>query len=737
MSRVLSWVTALALLSSGGQAAEIEPPENQRPKLVLVLSGGGARGVAHVGVLNVLEELHVVPDMVVGTSMGAVVGGLYAAGWRPEQIEELVRTIDWEGVFTDTVPRRDKSFRRKQDDRPVLIQARLAFEGLKPVLPSGVIRGQKLEIVLHTLDLLSVPSSNFDNLPIPFRAVAADLVTGEPVILSGGSLATAIRASMSIPGAFPPVKLDGRELVDGGVAANLPVGIARELGADQIIAVDISSPLLAEGQNLESFAAIVNHLNGLLTAGNVARDLELLGTNDLLIRPDLGDISFVSFDRVEEAARCGEFAARANADGLEHYAADADRWRAFDARPKARLHENIEIDSVRVVNSSRVDDRIVERSLDIDPPVMIDPAKLGFKLLELYNSRYFGTLDFRVEEHEGLNELVVTTPPPDHGRGSLQFGVGFIDDFKGGSGYQLTIRHQLLPANRRGGEWENIIQFGTTGVASSEFYQPLGSHMRWFLDGSMGFRRQLFDFYVDGEPVAEYRLDTSGVRLATGRVLGNWGELRATAFYEDNRGEPRIGDPMFPSDDEQRAGFELGFRVDTVDEVAFPRHGSEIEVRYTTSSNTLGSEAEFEKIWGSVTHALSFGGFTLMPYVEYGENLEETFNILDLFPLGGLYRLSGLGYQELLGQRVFLARLQTYWRLFGLDLAGLKVRLYTGASLEAGNAYFEGDPLTTDSLILGGSLWIGFMSPLGPCRIAYGVTEGGRNRVYFAFGDRF
>jgi len=730
------WIIAL-LGSSLAVAQETPTPDTGHPKLVLVLSGGGARGVAHVGVLKVLEELHVVPDMVIGTSMGSVVGGLYSAGWRPEQIEELVEQIDWDGVFTDQVPRRDKSFRRKQDDRPVLVQGRLNFDGLKPVLPSGVIRGQKLEILLHTLEILSADSSDFDRLPIPFRAVAADIATGKAVVLDHGSLATAIRASMSIPGAFPPVHIDGRDLVDGGVAANLPVGIARDLGAQEIIAVDISSPLLMEGQRLEVFSSIIRHLTALLTENNVVRDLALLGPDDLLIQPDLGDITFVSFDRVEEAARIGEDAARAVSDELRRYAASGPRWAEFDTRPKARPRESIEIDHVRVVNSSRVHDRIVERSLDIKPPANLDATDLGFALLELYNTRYFGTLNFHVKKTDAGNELVVTTPPPDHGRGSLQFGVGFLDDLEGGSGYQLTVRHQLLPANRRGGEWQNVLQIGTTAVASSEFYQPLGTHMRWFADGGVGFRRRLLDLYLEGDPVAEYRLDTAKVQLAMGRVLGSWGELRATAFFEDAYAEPRIGDPFFPSDDEQRGGFELSFRVDTVDEVAFPRHGTEAEARYTTSSETLGSDAEIGKIWASAAHAWSFGELTLMPYLEYGENLENTLDVLDVFPLGGLYRLSGLGYEELLGQRVVLARLQSYWRLFGLDLAGLRIRLYSGASLEAGNAYFEDQPITSDSLLIGGSAWIGAMTPLGPARIAFGLTEGGRNRFYIAIGDRF
>ncbi len=253
--------------------------------------------------------------------------------------------------------------------------------------------------------------------------------------------------------------------------------------------------------------------------------------------------------------------------------------------------------------------------------------------------------------------------------------------------------------------------------------------MRWFVAPSLGIRRSNLDLYLEGEPVAEYRIDNAQIRLAAGRVLGNWGELRATAFVADVQAEPRIGAPVFPSADEQRGGFDLGFRVDTVDEIAFPRHGSVVDVRYTTSSSSLESEVEFDKVWASASHSWSFGELTLTPHLEYGENFEDTLDLLDLYPLGGLFRLSGLGQNELLGERAALATLQAYWRLFGLDLAGLKVRLYTGLSLEAGNVYFD-DPITADSLLYGGSVWVGAMTPFGPARLAYGLTEGGRDRFY-------
>ena len=725
------------LLAPAAPAAETETPEPERPKLALVLSGGGARGLAHVGVLKVLEEHHVVPDLVVGTSMGAVVGGLYCAGWTPEQLEELVATLDWANVFTDRVPRQDRSFRRKQDDRPIMIQGRIHFNGLKPTLPSGIIRAEKLNLILSALEVLSVTSTDFDELPIPYRAVAADIATGEPVILDSGSLAVAMRASMSVPGAFPPVNLDGRELVDGGIAANLPVGIARDLGADVIIAVDISSPLISDGDSLGSFLEIYNHLNSLLTASNVDRDLALLGPGDLLIKPDLGDLSFVSFDRADEAISLGETGARARGAELDRFVSDDMRWAAFAASPTARLDEPIQIDSVRIENSSRVGDPIVRKAFSIDAPEALEVITLGQELLELYNSRYFGSISFHIEEQDGVNELVVDTPPPPHGRGSLQFGIGIIDDFEGGSGYHLLARHQLLPVNRRGGEWQTALQAGTTSLFSSEFYQPLDPAMKWFVDPSITFRRELFEFWDDGKPIAEYLVSTSGAGLASGRVLGNWGELRVRGFTSRVRGKPRIGAPDFSTESERRGGVDFGFRIDTLDQVVFARSGTEAHIRYSVSSEALGADSDFEQVWGAVSHSWSFGEFTLNPYLEYGDNLVPTGSILDLFALGGLGRLSGLGTNELLGERLVMARLLTFRRLWHMSFSSLKVQFYAGLSLEAGNTYVDGDPMTWDSLLTGGSVYLSANTPIGPAYIGYGWTESGRDRVYFAIGDRF
>ncbi len=743
-TRLMCITAALMALAVASPVVAQEPPPKE-DKLVLVLSGGGARGFAHIGVLRVLEELDIAPDLIVGTSMGAVVGGLYASGWSPDEIETIVKTIDWEKIFTDRLDRKHRSFRRKQDDYPVMIQGRLHFDGLQPVLPPGVIDGQRLDLVLRSVEAQSPTATDFDDLPIPYRAVASNLATGHAVVLASGNVATAMRASMSVPGVLPPVTIDGQELVDGGITANLPVGIALELGATRIIAVDISSPLLDENdEQFSSFMDIYSHLNSLLTVGNRDRDVALLDADDLLIVPALGNISFVSFDKSEEAIAIGEKAARDQIDRLTRYSATEQRWARFNQRARPTPDAPLEVDRIQLENGSQVDDRLIRRALPIDPPEPVNRRDLVLDLLGLYNLRYFDVIGFDFEKVEpDVKELVVTTPPPPYGRGSLQFGLGFTDDFDGDSSYHLQVRHQYLPANRRGGEWETLLQLGNVGGARTSFYQPLDWGMRWFVEPSLTYERGVQEIWLFGYAIAEYQFRTLDARIAAGRVLGRWGELSVAAFTRNNRGSPRIGSPDFDSEDEQRAGGQAMFRIDTEDSVVFPQSGANVKLLYTVSSDALGTEYDFEQIWGSASYAWSFGKNTLVPAVEYGDNLKPIDSFFSAYFLGGLFRLSGLGRNELFGAQTVLARLLAYRRLLSFNIAGSGVRIYAGLSLEAGNVYFPGEAVTWDSMLKGGSIFVGGDTFIGPIIFAYGRTSGdyrtggANDRFYFAIGDTF
>src|SRR3954468_15626271 len=317
------------LLAAGLALCACDASLAQRaPRIGVVLSGGGARGLAHVGVLKVLEEMRVPVHCVTGTSMGAIVGGAYAAGTPPAELEALVRKADWNEVFRDSPPRTDISTRRKIDEYKTLFAPEYGVKRSGLVLPKGVIAGVAIEAFFRGLTQPAIDVTDFDKLPIPFRAVAADIETGEAVVLSHGGLARALRASMSVPGALAPVEIDGRLLVDGGIANNLPIDEARKLCGDVIIAVNISSPALKREQITSAFS-VAGQLINFLGKVNVERQLASLGSRDLLIAPQLGDIAASSFERSADAIRIGEEATRAVAGALGRYSVTEEQYRTL------------------------------------------------------------------------------------------------------------------------------------------------------------------------------------------------------------------------------------------------------------------------------------------------------------------------------------------------------------------------------------------------------------------------
>ncbi|HTL91134.1 MAG TPA: patatin-like phospholipase family protein, partial [Steroidobacteraceae bacterium] len=281
-------------------AAAAAPPGAAAPhrlRIGLVLSGGGARGIAHVGVLRVLEQLHVPIDAIAGTSMGAVVGGLYASGLSPDEIERTIRSMNWQDAFRDRPPREDLTLRRKQEDENFLVKFPIGIKGGKPVLPMGLIQGQGLTEMLRRLTLPVSRITSFDDLPTPFRAVATDLESGQEVIMGSGDLTSAMRASLSAPGVFAPVERGGQLLVDGGVSDNVPVDVARAMGVDVVIVVDVGFPLLPRNK-LTSVTAISNQMLAILMRRKSEQELGHLGPHDILIRPELGDTSSFDFGNV-------------------------------------------------------------------------------------------------------------------------------------------------------------------------------------------------------------------------------------------------------------------------------------------------------------------------------------------------------------------------------------------------------------------------------------------------------
>jgi len=723
-----------AMVSATTDAA-LRPP--RKPKLTLVLSGGGARGAAHVGVIKVLDRMGIAPDFVVGTSMGSVIGGLYSAGWSGEQIEEMLEHVDLGATFSDRVAREDKSFRRKSDDDLFLIPAKIKFKGGKPWLPPGVLGGNRLDLLLEVLEYLSAPATDFDDLPIPYRAVATDLGTGEAVVIGEGSIATAMRASMAVPAVFAPVSLNGRTLVDGGNVANLPIGIAQALGAERIIAVDITTPLLTAVEG-GSFLTVMDQQTSFLTVANRLADVARLEPDDIQIIPDLGDISFSDFDRVREAIEVGEKAAVGVEAQLAPLKASPADWTRFVERRKLRASEPPIVDAVRIRNTAPIDDRIVANAVAVPLGKPLDPLTFPAQLLRLSAHEFFGKVETDFERKDGHSTLDVITRPRAFGRNTLQLGISLENDFEGSALYALTLRHQTLPLNRFGGEWQNLARVGSAISLVSELYQPLEPTLRWFVAPSVSYRTSQIDLYVEDQAAATYRLKGYGGALALGRVFGNWMELRAGAAVEAGDATLTIGVPgLLPNLDDDFGGWFVSAQVDTRNSAAFPRHGAFAKVTLTHQVESLGGTGNGEQVLGFATHSFSFGRNTIAPYVEAGTAFDDVdVTARSLYRLGGFGRLSGLAQDQLLGTRGGLGRLTYYFQWANLELGSLSTRAYAGMTAEIGNVFFEGDPIGLDTLRTAGSIFVGADTVIGPAFVAWGISEGGRRRIYLSIGRR-
>jgi NTE family protein len=453
---------------------------NRRPKVGLVLSGGGARGAAHVGVIKVLEELRVPIDFIAGTSMGAIVGGLYASGMSSDQIQAVVTTLDWADAFQDQIDREDRSFRRKRDDDLYLVKAQAGFNRGEITLPTGILAGQKVDLMLKSLTLPASNISDFDELSIPFRALGTDIVTGEPVVLDSGDLAMAIRASMSIPAFFAPVNVDGKLLVDGGIANNLPVDVARDMGADVIIAVDISTPLL-DREQLQSVIDVTGQLTGLLTRRNTEAQIDALTGEDLLILPDLGDITAGDFGRAEEAIPIGEAAMREYRDQLRRLAMSASEYDDFLASRRVPKASPPVIDFLRIENRSRLGDEVLAAGLDIPLGRPLDVAALERDIGQIYGWQIFQNVRYEIVEEGQETGVVLHVDERPWGPNYLQFGLALSDNFDGDNFFNLAVAYTRTGMNALGGELRTAAAIGQEPALGLEVYQPLDAGSRFFI----------------------------------------------------------------------------------------------------------------------------------------------------------------------------------------------------------------------------------------------------------------
>ncbi len=726
-----SLLVLTALLTCAGSGSE--PAQNERPKVGLVLSGGGARGAAHVGVLKVLERLNIPVDYVAGTSMGAIVGGLYASGMSIDELDSVMNDTDWNTFYSDRQPRAERSLRRKSDGNGFLVNFDMGFKDGGLVFPLGLVQGQKFEIALRRWLLPVAKTKDFDALPIPFRAVATDVATGELIVLDSGDLASAIRASMSAPGALKPVRLNGRLLVDGGLVNNLPVQIVQDMGADVLIVVDVGFPLLNE-EDLDSVLSVSNQMLTIMIKGNASRQLNMLGDDDILITPELDRLSSAAFDRMGEAVQIGEASASKLEHELKSLTLGHTQYAAHRQNKSARRFEPPVIDQVKIVNQSLLSPRVIATRLSDHEGKPLDVEQLESEIGEIYGFDTFESVTYSVNDVDDKTELLLTAKEKSWGPNYLRFGVNFEDDFDGTSNYNLAARLTKTEINKLGGELRLEAQMGTSPRLFAEWYQPLDYRSRWFVSSSLEYGNDNDILFDRGTRLAQFRSEQAQFSLTTGRQFGNWGQLVLGVSQIRSDASLQIGMPLAGDFDSDIRAATLVFDYDTVDNDSIPRFGTQSRLQWIASREGMGSDASFDLAQFSILKPYTWGKNTLLNWWDFGS---VTKGDLAPFSIGGLFSLSGYASEELQAKHVAIGRLLYYRRLGDAKLPVFDTTVYVGASIEMGNVWESRTDISFDSALTAGSLFVVLDTLIGPVYLAYGSAEGGRSSAYLFIGQTF
>ncbi len=726
-----------------GQQSQMDTPQkapqlcqlatDQRPRIGLVLGGGGARGAAHIGVLKTLERLRVPVDFIAGTSMGSVIGGLYATGMTAGEIESQMIDLNWSELFSDQPNRTERRFRRKRDDDLDLFGPKLGYKAGELILPGGVLAGQKVNLLLKRVTLGQTHQENFDQLPIPFRAVAADIISGQQVVLGAGDLAMAMRASMSIPGAFSPVSLNDQLLVDGGIVNNLPVQIARDMGADVIIAVDVGTPLFERDQ-LGNLFDMVEQLTNLLVVQGVAAQTRLLRAADTLLVPDLADtVSSVDFEKFPDAIPVGQAIAEANADKLSRYALSEAAYQRYRQALTRCLNPAGVIQWVQINNNSHYSDEMILSRLSLKEGQELDFDQLDREIDQIYGLGHLRQVRYHLTQRDDELGVVLDVVPDPRVPNLIEYGLTFISD-PDDNAFNLRLGYLKTDLGPYGGEWRTVAQIGEEPAIFTELYKPLQPIKPWFVTARAGFRTNQFRMFDDDQPLAEILIDRTELELTAGKEFGNSADFSVGVRVGAGDTELSIGSRQTPDLEFDTGQWFARFRYDHVDDLFFPNSGGFGSLEYRAELDALGADTNFRQLLSTYYYNWLLDG---RHHVLLGGTFNTTINndapIYGLFRAGGFGNLSGLELNQLSGQHLAVG---VAGYRYSLSRTGL-FPAYLGGTVELGNIWDQRSDISVDSALLHGSLYFGYRSPLGPLYVGLGVGEEGDGTFFIRLGDIF
>jgi NTE family protein len=729
VSLLLSSYTAAAY--SAEKEADSTNSAGARPRIGLVLAGGGAKGGAHVGVLRVLEELNVPIDCIAGTSMGALVGAGYASGIPADELEVFITGIDWKSIVGGLGQRGLQPIEQKRAGVTYSNNFEVGIEDGTLKVPGGLVSTIAIEDVLRGYVAQGRMQPDFDRLPIPFRAIATDMITGEMVVLSSGDLATAMRASMALPGAFAPVVTDKYILSDGGLVRNIPVDVAREMCADVVIVVNLVEPEIDRSQ-LQSAMQLLGRSMDVMIIANEELQLRSLTAQDVRIDVEMGDIGTGDFLRIPDTIPLGEAAARAAADRLSNLAVAPAQYAQWRDAVTQKQGISGQLAGVRYEGLKRVNPEFLEQRAQLDAGDPVDTDAISAEAQRMSALHEFESVEYRLEGDPDEPTLVWLPKEKSWGPNYLKFDLGLYAPLEGNLGFVISAQHTRTWLNRFGAEWRNTIQLGYETVLATSFYQPVEVSQMFFVEPVAGFTRTEEDLYFDGERVATYRFRNLGAGLDFGVNLTNAAQARVGYLYTRRETEVTTGSLLLPDNVYADAGIVASATYDSRDTPFNATRGMALALEYLQSDDSLGANRDWQRIEMGVGAAIPLRRDIVWLTLAGGTGLDDNLPPDRYFSIGGPSSFPGYDMGEIRSEDYWFASGSYLWETAQLmTLRGQA--LYTGLRLVAGEANNRLDSVDED-VVYGGSLYLTGRTPIGPLAVGAGATTSDSYSLWISVG---
>ncbi|HZF14693.1 MAG TPA: patatin-like phospholipase family protein [Steroidobacteraceae bacterium] len=706
-------------------------PASGRPRIGLVLAGGGAKGGAHVGVLKVLEELHVPVDCIAGTSMGALIGGGYASGIPASELEKFLKGIDWKKVVGSQGRRGLEPIEQKRAGATYSNDFEFGLSSDGIVAPGGLVNTSNIEDLLRTYVATARLETDFSKLPIPFRAVATDMVSGTMVVLDQGDLATAMRASMAIPGAFAPVLMDDKILSDGGLVRNIPVDVARKLCADVVIVVNLVEPP-ADPKKLHSATQLLSRTMDVMIEANETLQLNAIGSNDIRIDVFMGDITTADFERVPETIPLGESAARSMAAALSRYSVPEPEYLAWRKSVTASQQLEARLAGVRFEGLKHVNPEFLASIDTVKAGDLVDTARISNEAQRMSALQDFDSVGYRLDGDRESPTLTWLPREKNWGPNYLKLDLGLYASEDGDLTFALYGRHVRTWVNSLGAEWRNEVQLGGDTLVSSGFLQPLDAGHRVFVEPRVFFNHTLENIFENGERVARYIFSDLAGQVDFGLNMGPYAQARIGYLYSRRKVEVDIGSTLLPEGSPRDAGVTSSIVYDSRDTAFNPTRGLAMALEYMRSDNSLGADRDWQRAELGVGVAVPLRRDVLWVTAAGGSDLGSDLPGDRLFALGGPGSFPGFDLEELRAGQYWTVGTSYLWRV--KDMLSIKnLALYAGVRLAAGATYDRMNP-ADDGDFYGGSVFLTGRTMVGPLTVGLGATSNDSWSLWISVG---